>query len=40
MKLRPVTLVVTFALGLLAEPLPAEAQLKGKVHRRRGHLLF
>ncbi len=26
MRLRPVTLVVTFALGLLAGPLPAEAQ--------------
>ena len=33
MRLRPVTLVVTFALGLLAEPLPAEAQQAGKVYR-------
>ncbi len=33
MRLRPVTLVVTFALGLLAEPLPAEAQKAGKVYR-------
>ena len=33
MRLRPVTLVVTFALGLLAGPLPAEAQKVGKVYR-------
>jgi len=33
MRLRPVTLVVTFALGLLAGPLPAEAQRSGKVYR-------
>jgi len=33
MRLRPVTLVVTFALGLLAGPLPAEAQKAGKTHR-------
>ncbi len=33
MRLRPVTLVVTFALGLLAGPLPAEAQQTGKVPR-------
>ncbi len=31
MRLRPVTLVVTFALGLLAGPLPAKAQQAGKV---------
>ncbi len=34
MRLRPVTLVVTFALGLLAGPLPAEAQKAEKVYRR------
>ena len=33
MRLRPVTLVVTFALGLLAGPLPAQAQKTGKVYR-------
>ncbi len=33
MRLRPITLVVTFALGLLAGPLPAEAQQSGKVYR-------
>ncbi len=33
MRLRPVTLVVTFALGLLAGPLPAEAQKADKVYR-------
>ncbi len=33
MRLRPVTLVVTFALGLLALPLPANAQQPGKVYR-------
>ncbi len=33
MRLRPVTLVVTFVLGLLAGPLPAEAQQAGKVYR-------
>ncbi len=33
MRLRPVTLIVTFALGLLAGPLPAEAQKAGKVFR-------
>ncbi len=33
MRLRPVTLVVTFALGLLAGPLPANAQQAGKVYR-------
>ncbi len=31
MRLRPVALVVTFALGLLAAPLPAEAQQPRKV---------
>ena len=31
MRLRPVTLVVTFALGLLAGPLPTEAQQPGAV---------
>ena len=40
MRLIPVTLVVTFALGLLAGPLPTEAQQAGKVYRRRGDLLF
>ncbi len=33
MRLRPVTLIVTFALGLLAGPLPTEAQQAGKVYR-------
>ncbi len=33
MRLRPVTLVVTFALGLLAGPLLTEAQQAGKVYR-------
>ena len=33
MKLRPVTLVVTFVLGLLAAPLPTEAQQAKKVYR-------
>ncbi len=33
MRLTPVTLVFTFALGLLAGPLPAEAQKAGKVYR-------
>ncbi len=33
MRLRPVALVVTFALGLLVGPLPAEAQKAGKVYR-------
>ncbi len=33
MRLRTVTLVVTFALGLLAGPLPVEAQQEGKVYR-------
>jgi putative ABC transport system substrate-binding protein len=33
MRLKPVTLVVTFALGLLAGPLPVEAQQAGKVYR-------
>ncbi len=33
MRLRPVTLVVSFALGLLAGPLPTVAQQKGKVPR-------
>ncbi len=33
MRLRPVALVVTFALGLLAGPLPADAQKPGKVYR-------
>jgi putative ABC transport system substrate-binding protein len=32
-RLRPVTLVVTFALGLLVRPLPAEAQQAGKVYQ-------
>ncbi len=39
MRLRPVTLVVTFALGLLAGPLPVEAQQTGKVWRI-GYLRF
>ncbi len=33
MRLRPVTLVVTLALRLLAAPLPAEAQQAGEVYR-------
>ncbi len=33
MRLRPITLVVIFALGLLAGPLPIEAQQAGKIHR-------
>ncbi len=33
MRLKPVMLVVTFALGLLAGPLPTEAQQAGKVYR-------
>ncbi len=33
MRLKPVTLVVTFALGLFAGPLPAEAQGSEKVYR-------
>ncbi len=33
MRLRPVTLVVTFAVGILVWPLPAEAQQGGKVPR-------
>ncbi len=33
MRLRPVTLIVTFALGLLAGPLPAEAQQSANVPR-------
>ncbi len=33
MRLRTVTLVVTFALGLLAASLPAEAQQAGKDYR-------
>ncbi len=33
MRLRPVALVVTFALGLLAGPLPTEAQQTTKVYR-------
>jgi len=33
MRLKPVTLVVTFALGLLAGPLPTEAQQSSKVYR-------
>ncbi len=33
MRLKPVTLVVTFALGLLVGPLPTEAQQAGKVYR-------
>ena len=33
MRLRPITLVVTFALGLLVGPLPAEAQQTGKIPR-------
>ncbi len=39
MRLRPVTLVVTFALGLLAAPLPTEAQQAGKMPRI-GYLHF
>ncbi len=39
MRLRPVTLVVTFALGLLAGSLPTEAQQAGKVPRI-GYLRF
>ncbi len=37
MRLRPVTLVITFVLGLLAGPLPAEAQQTEKI-RRIGYL--
>ncbi len=33
MRLRPVTLVVTFALGLLVGTLPVEAQQSGKIYR-------
>ena len=33
MRLRPVTLVVTFALGLFAAPLFTEAQQAGEIHR-------
>ncbi len=33
MRLRTVGLITTLALGLLAGPLPAEAQKAGKVHR-------
>ena len=33
MRLKPVTLVVTLVLGLLAGPLPAEAQQVGEVYR-------
>ena len=33
MRLRQVTLVVIFALGLLAVPLPVEPQQAGKVYR-------
>jgi len=40
MRLRTIGLISTLALGLLAAPLPAEAQQAGKVYRRRGHLLF
>ncbi len=33
MRLRTIGLIVTLALGLLAVPLPAEAQQAGKVYR-------
>ncbi len=33
MRLRTIGLIVTFALGLLAGPLPAEAQQAGKIYR-------
>jgi len=33
MKLKTIGLIVTFALGLLAGPLPAQAQRSGKVYR-------
>ncbi len=33
MKLRTIGLISTLALGLLAGPLPAEAQQAGKVYR-------
>jgi len=33
MKLRTIGLIVTLALGLLAGPLPTEAQQAGKVYR-------
>ena len=33
MKLRTIVLIGTLALGLLAAPLPAEAQKAGKIHR-------
>ncbi len=39
MRLRPVTLAVIFALGLLAGPLPAQAQQARKVYRI-GYLRF
>ena len=40
MKLRTIGLISTLVLGLLAGPLPTEAQKAGKVYRRRGDLLF
>ncbi len=40
MRLRTIGLISTLVLGLLAGPLPPEAQKAGKVYRRRGHLLF
>ena len=33
MKLKTIGLIVAFALGLLAGPLPAQAQRSGKVYR-------
>ena len=33
MKLRTIGLILTLALGLLAAPLPTEAQKAGKVYR-------
>jgi len=40
MRLRTMGLISTLGFGLLALPLPAEAQKVGKVYRRRGDLLF
>ncbi len=40
MRLRTIGLIGALALGLLAGPLPAEAQKAGEVYRRRGDLLF
>ena len=40
LMLRTFGFISTLVLGLLAGPLPAEAQQAGKVYRRRGDLLF